>query len=162
MVALLVDAGGVPQSAQLHAALKLNRVAIVKAMLARVNEPLGPLLDEALRRHQAEMVEVILKAGADVNARGKEGFTALHDAALSGNVGAVQILLDHGADINATDRDSGATPLYMAATMGREEVVNLLLEKGADTKKGPSAVKAAQTAGFDKVAAAIREHGTKH
>ena len=121
------------------------------------NQPLAPLLIDALNRRQSEIADLLLKAGADLNARDDAGFTPLQDAALAGKVDAVRMLLEHGADINAGDRDSGATALYMAATMGREDVVMVLLEKGADSNKGPSAVKAALSGGFDRIAAAIRE-----
>lgn len=43
----------------------------------------------------------------------------------------VRLLLDHGADVNATDSD-GETALYLAALEGNTEVANLLLEKGAN------------------------------
>jgi ankyrin repeat protein len=125
-------------------------------LLPHSTEPLAPLLKEALRRHQTEIVDALLKGGADVNARDAAGFTPLHDAALAGDTGAVRLLLDHGANVNIGDKDSGATALYMAATMGREDAVKLLLEKGADPKIGPSPVKAAQAGGFDKIAEAIK------
>jgi ankyrin repeat protein len=44
----------------------------------------------------------------------------------------VKLLLDHGAEINARDQESSATPLSYAASLGRTEVVELLLARGAD------------------------------
>jgi ankyrin repeat protein len=51
-------------------------------------------------------------------------------------VEAVRILLEHGANVNARETESGDTPLYMAAAMGRDQVAALLLEKGADPNLG--------------------------
>ncbi len=56
----------------------------------------------------------------------------LHDAALSGDVKEVQILLDSGADPNAALSDGGPTPLFFAAERGHPDVVALLVSQGAD------------------------------
>lgn len=51
-------------------------------------------------------------------------------AAWQGNVEATRLLLDAGADPNAT-ADDAFTPLYAAAVWGHQDVVELLLERGA-------------------------------
>lgn len=48
------------------------------------------------------VVEVLLSAGMDVNAR-TAGGSALHEAALCGKVEVVRCLLDHGADLGIRD-----------------------------------------------------------
>ena len=50
-------------------------------------------------------------------------------AAEGGHVPVVQLLLEHGVVIEATNKN-GKTPLYMAASCGHGPVVQLLLEKG--------------------------------
>ena len=47
-----------------------------------------------------EAVKSALKRGADVNAKGKYGSTALHDASFIGNENIVRLLLENGADIS--------------------------------------------------------------
>jgi len=37
-----------------------------------------------------------------------------------------------GADISATDKSNGYTPLHLASRNGQESVVELLIEEGAD------------------------------
>ena len=43
----------------------------------------------------------------------------------------VEVMLDHGADINIRDEKYGQTPLYLAARFGRIEVVKKLIDRGA-------------------------------
>lgn len=43
-----------------------------------------------------------------------EGFTAVHYAALAGNLGILGNLVTHGADINL-DSNSGISPMHVAA-----------------------------------------------
>lgn len=63
--------------------------------------------------------------------------TALHEAALRGDVAAVQSALAAGLDVNGVDED-GRTALMLAAFDGHTEVVDLLLRRGArvDTQDG--------------------------
>jgi ankyrin repeat protein len=46
----------------------------------------------------------------------------------------MDLLLDHGAKIDARNRESDATPLMLAAAMGRANAVALLLKRGADPR----------------------------
>jgi ankyrin repeat protein len=41
-------------------------------------------------------------------------------------------LLDHGADIDALDKEYQSTPLGLAARWGQREMVNQLIARGAD------------------------------
>jgi ankyrin repeat protein len=61
------------------------------------------------------------------------GWSALHLAAFSGAPGAVQLLLDRGAEINARARTKFKnTPLQTALLTGQLATAKLLLERGAD------------------------------
>ena len=72
-----------------------------------------------------------LAGKVDVNARfGGDGDTALHRAAARGQVEAVKLLLERGANVNAVD-DEGTTPLILASYRGHAEAAKLLLERGA-------------------------------
>ncbi|KAF0308849.1 Protein phosphatase 1 regulatory subunit 27 [Amphibalanus amphitrite] len=61
----------------------------------------------------------------------ENGLTALHQAALDGNLPVVRILTRFGADLNCRDTDSW-TPLHAACSMGHHHVARYLLESGAD------------------------------
>jgi uncharacterized protein len=61
------------------------------------------------------------------------GWSALHLAAFSGVPGAVQLLLDRGADLHARARSKFKnTPLQAALLTGQLATARLLLERGAD------------------------------
>jgi len=61
------------------------------------------------------IVEAMIRAGADVNARTEDGATPLHAAVSRGNVEAAEVLLLAEADVNARD-NNGSTPLIDACT----------------------------------------------
>ena len=51
-------------------------------------------------------------------------------AAFLGRTGAVQILLERGADVNAEDK-GGRTALSLAKSFGRSNIVEMLVNAGA-------------------------------
>jgi len=102
----------------------------------------------AIHGGNIELLEFLLNSGADTESS-SSGHTALHAAVLRGSPEAVELLLDHGAEIEAilekptparrqsTDysfHDSliGATPLWLAARFTEPQLMTLLLERGAD------------------------------
>lgn len=54
-------------------------------------------------RSSTEIIDELLKFGADVDIRRNGGETPLHKACLLGDGDVIAVLLDHGADINAQD-----------------------------------------------------------
>ena len=75
------------------------------------------------------MCKILLEAGADVNARGESGYTALMDASGKGHTGVVRILVEAFADVDAYDKNR-LTALMLAAMMGHTDVVNFLSMPG--------------------------------
>jgi hypothetical protein len=99
------------------------------------------------------IVRLLVKRGADVNARGigsesTEGITALMTAAMYGHVPIVRFLLDSGADVHLRSR-SGFTALLLASSRGHENCVKTLLEKGAAVS--PSVVHVAEQNGHSHI-----------
>jgi ankyrin repeat protein len=82
-------------------------------------------LHGAVARRDVEIVKLLLKAGADPNARQERGFAPLHDAAANGHAPLVELLLKHGARADAK-ADDGKTPCDMAADRGHKELLELL------------------------------------
>ncbi|GFT56280.1 hypothetical protein NPIL_467881, partial [Nephila pilipes] len=77
-----------------------------------------------------EVVNLLLKNGADINAKTDKQATALHLASLNGHIDIVKALIMIGAEINVHSHDGG-TPLHNAVENGHENVVEILLEHGA-------------------------------
>ncbi len=84
-------------------------------------------LMRAISHDQKEIVELLLRAGADNVI--SPFHSPLCNAAKKGNATLIEMLLNHGADIN---RPAGQnTPLNQAIRAGSKEAVALLLSKGA-------------------------------
>ena len=88
-----------------------------------------PLAKAALDGN-TKATNILLRSGADAEARNKYGATPLLIAAEHGRVGVARALLDHGVAIDA-DND-GATSLYMAVQSECAPVIELLVARGAD------------------------------
>ena len=82
---------------------------------------------------------MLLDGGASTNLKGNKGWTPLHVVAEGGDYHSgddhdalvAQLLLEHGADVDAPDDDS-QTPLHLASSFGRVKVVLVLLNAGAN------------------------------
>jgi ankyrin repeat protein len=99
-------------------------------LIGAVSDQGWPMLLIASQHGSKPMVELLLSAGADANAKNYSGEVALDYAALHGHKEIVQILLDHHADVNIKN-DAGATPLAAAVSAGKSDIVALLKEHGA-------------------------------
>ena len=64
-------------------------------------------------RKALEIVKILAGSGANVNAVGENGWTALHGAAYCGDDGVIQFLVEHGAKMDVMDK-FGQTPLSIA------------------------------------------------
>lgn len=64
--------------------------------------------------------------------------TALHGAAVKGDVQTLRYLASRGADINALDR-FGDSPLELAASRGNDEAARFLMERGGKRIRGDEA-----------------------
>ena len=77
----------------------------------------------------ADILSLLLDHGANLGARGVNGWTPLHITSTHGKEEADRTLLG-GADINSCD-DIDETPLFWAVIAKRVEFVRMLLERGA-------------------------------
>jgi len=88
-------------------------------------------LQYAAAHGQANLAEMLLKLGVDVNEKGSNGNRALDIACLKGNAAFVKILVENGADVKLRN-SSGTTPLHDAALSGIAAVGEILLAYGAE------------------------------
>ena len=95
-------------------------------IIAKLNQQLWA----AASQGSLDVIKSTLRQGAQVNARGQYGDSALNMAAEGGHVDAVEFLLAASADVeNLGGADK--TPLMNAAFAGRIKVVEVLLRQGA-------------------------------
>ena len=78
-----------------------------------------------------DIIKELVKAGADINAKDKDGNRALHLAAQKCTSGVFTTLLENKDSVNATNNYE-ITPLLYAAYYGNKEGAELLLNAGAD------------------------------
>ncbi|KAK6345737.1 hypothetical protein TWF718_007644 [Orbilia javanica] len=103
----------------------------------------GPLLF-AVNLQDKDVVELLLKHGADVNDDNNQGLTPLHFAASAANKAdrgpetseaILRLLLSYDADVERETKD-GETPLHRAAWCGYEKCFMILFQE-YQKKKGP-------------------------
>ena len=98
-----------------------------KSNIAMGNTP----LHAAVASNRKGIVELLIKKGANVNARQTPGnFTPLHIASF-GNADLVKLLISKGADVNART-DTGKTPLAIATQNNHKPIIDLLRKHGAN------------------------------
>ena len=84
-------------------------------------------------RGKADTLNLLVKNGADLEARDKKGWTSLHIASQRADHDAMDTLLDAGADLEARTHDGlGYTPLHLASASARPGFITRLLEAGAE------------------------------
>jgi len=132
-------------------------------------------LHSAACHGDVEMVQVLLKLGANVNIRNdkrrsplnyipigpfrSDGLPDYYYCQSLANV--ARLLLDHGAHIDARN-DAGRTPLHTAAYVGLIEVVRVLLERGADAgaedNQGKTPFSLAKEGRYEEIMKLLSEH----
>jgi CubicO group peptidase (beta-lactamase class C family) len=91
-------------------------------------------LNWAAQMDHAEMVALLLDAGADPRLTNNSGFTPLHHAAETSSAAAARLLIERGADLEAVNK-GGQTPLQIALRSPDGEVAALIqaaLEDGGE------------------------------
>jgi len=112
-----------------------------------------------------EYIPVIQRNEVDLNSI-VLGVTPLYIATHKGHIEIVETLLEHGAEVDKTDKDKGITPLWIAAQEGHIEIVGTLLEHGAevdktDKDKGITPLWIAAQEGHIEIVGTLLEHGAK-
>lgn len=109
---MLIDHGADPNTRDMKGLTPL----MVAASSLSPDQVVGPA-EVVHEGDHAPIVEILVNAGAQVNARGPNGRTALMMAAKAGHLNSVRILLGHGADPALRDSD-GRTAWELASKDG--------------------------------------------
>jgi uncharacterized protein len=155
--------------ADLIDATKRQDVAGVRTLLARRVDVNGQAADGstalhwAVQRNNPQLVDLLVRSGANAKASTRYNVPPLYFAALNGNAPVMERLLAAGADANATVYE-GQTMLMTAALSGRPEAVRLLLQRGAkidavEPYRGQTALMWAASEGNSDAAAVLLEAG---
>ena len=151
-------------NAALFGAILLNRVVDVEAALEAGAEvdaadadrnDITPLMDACDNPLiNVEVVEALIKAQATVDARDSFGFTAMHAAAGAGRGDLVTLLVEAGADPDATDDLDGITPLGQACVKGHTSAIKALIAAGVSLSADDGFTPLHSACGEDKIEAA--------
>lgn len=121
-----------------------------------------PVADAAMQGNR-DAVRTLLKDGADVNSAQADGMTALHWAATKDDVDLATILLYAGANLRATTRLGGYTPLLLASKSGHAGMIETLVKAGADsnaaTTNGTTPLMFAAASGKVDAVNVLLDHG---
>jgi hypothetical protein len=119
-------------------AARYNTLLLRHLSAAPASQPaLSPLIHALVEHEPVAAVMDLIVAGADVNARDKQGrSTALYYAALrldrdGAMLPVVKAMVERGAEVNARCI-GGCTPLYAACEASSLQVVDYLVSRGAD------------------------------
>ena len=82
----------------------------------------------------ARVAELLRQDAALISAKDTDGSTPLHCATWKGHANVVEVLLAHGADVNAHNNNDhwGTTPLHAAAHGTQKAIAEMLIAHGAD------------------------------
>ena len=131
---------------RLPAAIALHRTRDIERLLRRDPNALKPggrwarLIVRAAECASAAVMEALIAAGADVNVIDSPGtsidrtwgYTPLHSAAWHGNLGAIEVLMRHGAAVTVREERYHGTPAGWADYAGHKEARDLILRGPVD------------------------------
>lgn len=122
--------------ASMNGDAELAQMLIIAGANVKATTRLGSYTPLYLASQQGHgrIVQALIEAGGDVKAGTPNGTTPLMAAAASGELDAVRVLVDNGADVNGKDGVRQQTPLMYAAAANRAAVITFLASKGADLK----------------------------
>lgn len=140
MTQLLLRAGAKLTGHALNRAAMYGYLPVLKLLLknkARKEIPFSPaivpvvtFLEGVPKKRQLQVLDLILKAGANVNGEGAHGDTGLRNAIKLADVKLLRWLLNRGANPNHITK-YGSTALHYAAFLGRCDCLVALIEVGA-------------------------------
>ena len=94
---------------------------------------LTPLMHACGNEGRLDNIEILLKNGADIKARGNNGATVLHYAAFNSKIEVLKFLLEQNEiPINVTDKNNRTPLMHACCEGGCLDNIKMLIENGAD------------------------------
>lgn len=155
----IVNANASWNETAIAAAAQTGQVEIANLLLAH-----GAPLDTctaAMLGQTERVADFIRRDPAQANATGAHGIPALYHAVIRANREIAELLLAHGADVNA---DAGGNPaIHGAVLFGQTAMVEWLLAHGADANalnyEQKTPLRVALDKGDGETAPLLRQHG---
>jgi ankyrin repeat protein len=166
---LLLEAGAVEQT-DVEGCEYESQMSLASSSSEQSPEPLFDLHDlhgqaalhVAARLGQAQVVKVLLEAGANADQADMDGWTPLRAAAWGGHTEVVELLVGHGCILDSVDAEN-RTALRAAAWSGHEEIVKIMLQNGANVNltdhEGRTALIAAAYMGHSEIVEHLLDFG---
>ena len=88
------------------------------------------LMIAVVNNQNPEIVKALIYAGADVNAKNKNGTVLMNAVLLNENPEVIKALIDAGADVNAKNKE-GNTALSIATILNKSDIRKMLIDAGA-------------------------------
>ena len=133
------DSNGVDRGEDLAQALERYIQDAGQSAFESQPPPEWDLILSASRQNQHERVRGMIEIGnipaSHSNALGQ---SSLHICAMWGSLDCMEVLIEHGADVNAANMLNGDTPLHVAVSSHKttadtkKKLVDVLVEAGAD------------------------------
>lgn len=90
-------------------------------------------LQLAVSNEHPKTTQVILENNSPgITTKNESGYLLV--AAMKGNVALLEVLLDHGFDINYADQGDNETSLFIGSKMNHKDAVKFLVDSGANTE----------------------------
>lgn len=116
-----------------------------------------------IAKNKIEIVNEFLEAGMSVNSRDDMGVPMLNIACRNDNFEFVEMILNLGAELNASSDDRGYTAVMDAVWRGNEKITKYLIDKGADlntiNKEGQTNLILAVGANRENIVKLLAENG---
>ena len=113
----------------------------------KFGEDENTLLCYAAMHNSQKSIDFLLSKGADITIKNKPGYSILHFAAITGNIGLAKLALKSGINIDKAVTQN-LSPLYFSLKNERKEMTIFLVESGADTYSNYSLRYMAEEQGF--------------
>lgn len=97
---------------------------------ANLSEIQKQIFEKIAKNETDEFMQLVAQLKGGVNFEDENGMTPLQHACCKGNLTAVKLLMDMGADVNYSQHGANYTPLHFAALSGNTEICSILLDAG--------------------------------